>query len=128
MHTKKSFRSFVITVLLFAFGSACIQAPAYAAMLSTQDLAMQQQLQGERSDLQQRLLRDDVKAQLQSLGVSQNMVEARINSMTSAEIAQVNGQLDALPAGGGALGTVVLVLVLLILLEIVGAIDIFNKI
>ena len=54
-------------------------------------------------------------------------METRINSMTASEISQVQGHLANLPAGGSALGTVALVLVILILLEIAGVIDIFPK-
>ncbi|MFV8819893.1 PA2779 family protein [Haliea sp. E17] len=126
MHTGSAKR-FIVMMLLLTFTTVGLQAPAYAAMLSTQQIAAQGSLQAERDQLHQRVMRDDVRAQLVEMGVSPDTVSDRINSLTSAEIAQVNGQLDALPAGSGVLGTVVLVLLILILLEVAGVIDIFPK-
>jgi hypothetical protein len=54
-------------------------------------------------------------------------VENRINSLSQAELAQINARLDSLPAGGNGLGTVALVLLILILLEVAGVIDIFPR-
>ncbi len=128
MNIRKPAKSFVVSLLIVAFSSTCLQAPAYAAMLSTQQLAAQQTLQADRDQLRQRLMRADVAAQLQSMGVSPDVVNERINNLTAAEVAQINGKLDTLPAGSGVLGTIVLVLLILILLEVAGVIDIFPKI
>ncbi len=128
MYTRKPANSFIAMFLVVAFTTTCLQAPAYAAMLSSQDIAAQQSLQADRDQLRDRVMRDDIRTQMVSMGVDPGDVEQRINNLTSAEISQINGKLDSLPAGSGVLGTIALVLIILILLEIVGAIDIFPKI
>lgn len=125
--TPKYARAF-ISLLIVAFSMAAIQLPAQAALITTQELASQQAIDAERAQLSERLLRSDVKQELLRLGVAPETVEQRINSLSHSELAAMNGKLDQLPAGGDGLGTVALVLLILILLEITGVIDIFPRI
>lgn len=82
----------------------------------------------QRDALAERLLQEDVKQEMIALGVDLSAVQDRIDHLTASEINQIHGQLDSMPAGAGALGTVALVLLILILLEITGLIDIFPRI
>ncbi len=118
------------TALLVAtlFTGAGLQAPAHAAIVSTDALVAAAELQTQRQTLNETLLRDDVRDQMLALGVDPADVQQRIDSLTPAELAQVQGKLDQLPAGGDALGTVALVLLILILLDIAGVTDIFPRI
>lgn len=118
-------RSIVYFVVLFFF-LAAVQVPAHAALIGTDSLVSQAELQQQRDALAEQLLRDDVKKELLTLGVDPADVTERVNGMTQSEIQQVQGQLDSLPAGSG-LGTVAVVLLILILLEVAGVIDIFPK-
>lgn len=118
-------RSIVYLVVLF-FSLAAVQAPVHAALIGTDSLVSQAELQQQRDALAEQLLRDDVKKELLALGVDPADVTERVNGMTLSEIQQVQGQLDSLPAGSG-LGTVAVVLLILILLEVAGVIDIFPK-
>ncbi|MFA5495895.1 MAG: PA2779 family protein [Porticoccaceae bacterium] len=127
MTTPNSTPRFLAHLVALVFAFACIQAPVHAAMIGTDTLVSQVELQQQRDALAERLLRDDVKKELLILGVNPDDVADRVNSMTVSEIRQVQGQLASLPAGSG-LGTVALVLVILILLEVAGVIDIFPKI
>ncbi|KJS07273.1 MAG: hypothetical protein VR73_09155 [Gammaproteobacteria bacterium BRH_c0] len=113
-----------LVALLFSF--ACIQAPVHAAMIGTDTLVSEAELVQQRDALSAQLLRDDVKKELLALGVNPADVTERVNNMTASEIQQVQGQLASLPAGSG-LGTVAVVLLILILLEVAGVIDIFPK-
>lgn len=126
MKTQRSTTSFIAAVLVLAVSLVSVQTPAYAAMLTTQQLAADE-LHVDRQALQQRLLRDDVRSELVALGVNPESVESRINNLSQTELAQINAKLDALPAGGDGLGTVALVLLILILLEVTGVIDIFPR-
>ncbi|MAT52027.1 MAG: hypothetical protein CMK32_12685 [Porticoccaceae bacterium] len=126
-HALKKRARIIAYAMMAFFSLATVQMPAHAALLSTDALVSKAELQDQRDALTQQLLRDDVKKELLSLGVDPADVETRINSMTASEISQVQGHLANLPAGGSALGTVALVLVILILLEIAGVIDIFPK-
>lgn len=117
-------RLFAYLVAVF-FSFTCIQAPVHAAMIGTDTLVSSVELDAQRTALAEQLLRDDVRKELLALGVNPADVADRVNSMTPGEISKVQGQLASIPAGSGALGTVLVVLLILILLEIVGAIDIF---
>lgn len=127
MNTRKLTPRFMAYLVALLFSFACIQAPLHAAMIGTDTLVSQAELQEQRHALTEQLLRDDVKKELLALGVNPADVTDRVNSMTASEIQQVQGQLSSLPAGSG-LGTVAVVLLILILLEVVGVIDIFPKI
>ena len=63
--------------------------------------------------------REDVRAQLEELGVSSDEAHRRVAVLTDAEIAEINGRLDQLPAGGSFGGAVLgIALVLLLVLVI----------
>jgi len=53
--------------------------------------------------------------------------QARVAALSDAELAQLEGRLQQLPAGGGALGVIGAVFLVLIILEITGVIDVFKK-
>lgn len=63
------------------------------------------------------LLRDDVAAELASLGVSHEMAMARVANMSAEELELMTGQIDEMPAGAGgivyALGIVFIVLIVM---------------
>jgi Family of unknown function (DUF6627) len=52
-------------------------------------------------------------------------IESRIDQMTQQEIAQLNQQFDQLPAGGGAVGLIVLIFLVFVITDVIGATDIF---
>ncbi len=73
--------------------------------------------------------REDVRAQLMELGISSEEAHRRVAALTDAEIAEINGRLDRLPAGGSFVGAVlgfILVLFLvLVITDLLGASDVF---
>lgn len=101
---------------------------AQAAVVSTQTLLQEQQTQFDRAQLRALLEREQAVEALQSLGVDPEMVQDRVASMTAEELAQFNQQVEQMQAGGSALGVVVLVFLILILLDLLGATDIFPAI
>lgn len=101
---------------------------AHAAVVSTQTLLQEQQTQFDRAQLRALLEREQAMEALQSLGVDPEMVQDRVASMTAEELAQFNQQVEQMQAGGSALGVVVLVFLILILLDLLGATDIFPAI
>jgi len=96
---------------------------AQAAPIST-DAAL---AAGKRESVLQFLDRADVQQQLQMRGVSPADAKARIASLSDAEVAQLAGQIDSLPAGGdvGILGFVLVVFLVLLLTDILGFTHIF---
>lgn len=105
---------------------AAMTLPAHAQLVSTGDaLAL------EAGHLEQRveafLLRDDVAAELAQYGISHEKAMARVANLSAAELEQVAGRIDEMPAAGS--GVVVIagvVFIVLIILEVVGVTDIFK--
>lgn len=98
---------------------------ANAAMLGTAEVLAEQQQQVDREHLLAMLDDQGVQKKLASLGVERDQVADRINSLTSAELAQFNQQLDEAPAGG-IIGIIVLFLVIFIITDLLCATDLFT--
>lgn len=99
--------------------------PAYAAMTSTPSVVQQEQLKVERSELLQALDREGVQQQLEAYGVDAEAAKQRVAAMTDEEVRQLNARLDEMPAGGDVLGIALLVFIIFIITDMLGATDIF---
>lgn len=99
---------------------------AQAAMIATPQVLQQQQHEVDQAQLRAMLDDQQVQQKLESLGVERSQVEARIASLTPAELAQFNQQLQHDPAGGNVLGIIVLFLVIFIITDMLCATDIFS--
>ena len=116
----------VVVLLLLAFTPV---ASLNAAMIGTDSLLEQQQNQIERDQIIERIQAEDAQKLLSSMGVDATEIEKRVASMTPEELAQFNAQIDELPAGGvGVFGLIVFVLLLMIVLDLLGAVDFFPAI
>ena len=71
------------------------------------------------------LERDEVRGQLQAMGVSAELAAERVARMTDAEVRMLNERLDELPAGAGALGVLLFLFVLFVITDALGVTDIF---
>lgn len=97
-----------------------------AAMVGTDTVIKQEQAQFDRSQILERLQAEDAKKALATLGVDKADIEDRVANMTAEELQQFNADINELPAGGlGVVGLVVFVVVLLIVLDLLGATDVF---
>jgi hypothetical protein len=116
----------VACVVLGSFGASVI-LPAQAAMVETQTLLAAPVSAVDPTDrLAQALQRSDVRAQLQALGVDPADVERRVASLTPEELAQLHERIGELPAGGtDILGVLVLLLIVFVITDMLGATDIF---
>lgn len=114
-----------LVMMLFTFMS--VQTPVMAAMVTTEQLAFEQQTESQRAALHDFFSRDDVVAQLAERGVDVNAAQDRVGSLTAAEVATLHQQIDDLPAGEG-LGLVIGIIVIFMLLDIAGVTDIFPRI
>lgn len=99
---------------------------AQAAMIGTPEVVAEQQRQIDRQQLLGMLEDQEVQKKLESLGVDKAQVEQRINSLTAAELAQFNQQLDEAPAGGSIVGIIVLFLLIFIITDMLCATDVFT--
>jgi predicted phage tail protein len=115
----------ILSVAL-ALTAVSVQAPVMADMVGTPALAMQAELQMQRDDVRTFMARDDVRHAMLGYGVSAADVDARINNMTESELLQIQHQMDMLPAGAnGAVGLVLGVILIFVLLDLLGATDVF---
>ncbi|MDT8438874.1 MAG: PA2779 family protein [Wenzhouxiangellaceae bacterium] len=101
--------------------------PAQAQLVSTGDaLALDAGNLGGRVEAY--LLRDDVAAELAELGVSHEMAMARVANLSAAELEQITGRIDQMPAAGdGVIVVLGVVFLVLIILELVGVTNIFRR-
>lgn len=74
------------------------------------------------------LARRDVAAQLADFGLDSDTIAQRLQYMTDAELAALDGRLGDEIAGADALGVIGTVFLVLLILELVGVTDIFKAI
>jgi hypothetical protein len=75
--------------------------------------------QEARETIKQFMARKDVRSAIVSQGVEPLEADARLNSLSDAEVIQLANQIDQLPAGGDVLGLLVTVLVVVILVLLI---------
>ncbi|TWI13299.1 PA2779 family protein [Aerolutibacter ruishenii] len=122
------FRKFVVApVLVAALVAGGYASTAQAAVISTQQALSAERRAATETQVMQAFARDDVRQAMERMGVDPANAEARVASLSDAELMQVQGQIDRLPAGGGALAVIGVVFVVLLILELVGVIDIFKR-
>ena len=79
----------------------CFQAPVVLAeIVSTDEMATQNQTDAERERLQSFLDRANVKERLQAMGVAGLLAKDRVAALSDQEVHALAQKLDALPAGG----------------------------
>ena len=102
---------------------------AQAGMVTTDQVLDAAQLEQTREQVIEFLAREDVRQQMEALGVDPDEASARAANMTDAEVMQIAGQLEQLPAGqdalGAILGAIVIIFVVLLVTDILGLTNIF---
>jgi hypothetical protein len=126
---SQSMRKPIAGLIILAFTFSISWVPARAAMVSTEEVLTQSQGNLDSEHLRMLLDRNEVRTQLEAWGVSSEEAKARVESLTDQEIAEIAAQIDQMPAGGSALGTLVgaaiLVFLVLLVTDILGYTDIF---
>ena len=119
-------RRLLCTALVISITGMGLPLPAQASMLATPTVAA--------SAAKERILgvleRQDVRAQLQSLGVNPAEAKTRVAAMTDDEAARLAARIDSLPAGGDGIGALVgaalLIFLVLLLTDILGVTHVFS--
>ena len=99
-----------------------------AEIISTQTFIESSAANQTRNELQTIIAREDVRGELIRLGVDPADAERRLARLSADELQQLQGKMDELPAGGSVLALVGAVFLVLLILEIVGVTNVFNKI
>lgn len=114
------------TLLLSASLLGATIAPAQAAMVGTAQVIAAQQGALDRARLAALLEREDLQRELGAMGVDVQHARDRVASLTDAEVARINQQLEQLPAGSDSvLGILVLIFIIFVITDALGATDIF---
>lgn len=99
-----------------------------AAVISTQQALSAEVRAATETGVRTSLAREDVREAMQSMGVNPADAEGRLASLSDAELIQLQGELDKLPAGGSALAVIGVVFIVLLILELTGVTNIFNRV
>lgn len=108
-----------IFMALVALSMALPGHYALAALVPTGSVADSGEGADARGRVMQSLAREDVRAALAAQGLDPEEVQARVASLTDAEVQQIASQLDKLPAGGDGLGVVIAVLLIVLLVILI---------
>ena len=123
---------------LLAKATAVIVAPAFfvcvsiqsanAAMVATAEVATAGAT-ADRERVRAFLDREDVRDILERWEVDPHDAQARVDSLTDAELASIAGRIDSMPAGGSTvgaiLGALLLIFVILLITDLLGLTDVF---
>ena len=115
------FRRMVAGIVIVCLGSTGLVLPAHAGIVSSEALVAGTQQERLASLLE----RGDVRARLQAYGVDPVQAQARVAALSDEEAARLAAQIDALPAGGDALGVALIVFLVLLFTDIMGYTKIF---
>ncbi|MFN3750825.1 MAG: DUF6627 family protein [Thiobacillus sp.] len=114
--------------LALLLSCALLGAPvltAHAAMIGTAQALAAEQGRIDRERLASLLEREDLQRQLATLGVDVQDARQRVASLTDAEVSRLNQRLAELPAGGDVLGAILLIFIVFVITDAIGATDIF---
>jgi hypothetical protein len=106
--------TFVLLTVL-GLAAALVMPRAYADMIPTEQA---RQAMSERDQVKAMLARPEVASEMQKMGIPPEKAAARVDAMTDAEVSQLAGRLNALPAGG-ALSTEEWLLVIVAILLVI---------
>lgn len=100
-------------------------APAQAAMVGTDQVLADTRVETQRAELIQMIERDEVRQRLEAMGVDPAHAKERVQRMTQSELAQLHGRMNEAAAGGDVLGVAVVVFIVFVITDVIGATDIF---
>lgn len=122
-------KSIALALAVALFVTSLQIGAARAGLVTTDQLVEQRTAASERERLAAILLRDDVRQQVEALGVDRDEAMARLASLSDQEIQQIAGKLDELPAGQNFLAGVLIVagvvLIALVITDLLGVTDVF---
>lgn len=119
-------RTSAIMIALLLLQSCFYTSLAQASMIATETVVMEQRAEANRAELLDKLQSDEIRAQLEAMGVSPAQAEERINALTPTELAELNEQLTEAPAGEGVLGVLATIFIVLIVTDLLCATDVFS--
>ena len=126
MQIRTRFNRWLAAIAGSVLLSASLGLPvAQAGMIGTHVVVEQELLQQQRDTLKQFMAREEIREQLIAWGVAPEAAQARVDSLSPAEVAQMSARMQELPPGGDVVGAVVFVFLVLLVTDILGFTDLF---
>ena len=129
---NRSRTSFKLTALVMAAVVLLLSIPsgmARAGLVATEQVVAERTAHEDRARVLNFLQREDVRKHLTRFGVKPDEAAARVDALSDAEVRQVAGQVDRVPAGQNAIGiivgAIVLIFIILLVTDLLGLTDIF---
>ncbi|MGA0025573.1 MAG: PA2779 family protein [Burkholderiales bacterium] len=116
-----AFNRVVARLLILCTLGLGLPLPASAGIVTTDQITAS----AERDRVRDFMVREDVRAQMESLGVDANSVRDRVDAMTDEEVGKLAGRIDQMPAGGGIIGVLFAVFIILLVTDILGLTKVF---
>jgi hypothetical protein len=131
MHSLRQKRKSIAVLVIIALSTfSIISAPAHAVMVNTAEILKRNQHNLACERINMFLDRSEVQKHLVAWGVNPDEAKARVDCLSDQEIERISAQIDQLPAGSGALGTVVgaalIIFIVLLITDILGFTDVFT--
>jgi hypothetical protein len=102
---------------------------AQAALVSTEEVLAAGSGAADRARVLAFLDRAEVCEQIAALGVNPNEAAARVAALSDAQVREIAGQLDQLPAGqsavGAVVGAIVIIFLVLLVTDLLGLTNVF---
>ncbi|MFP1683510.1 PA2779 family protein [Alloalcanivorax sp. C16-1] len=118
----------VLTAFVLLFTQGLFVPAAQAAMVTTDGMVANEQ----RAAMEQkvmRLMEQDAAAKvLAQNGVTPQDVQKRLDRLSNQELQKLATKADQMPAGGSVLGVILAVILILVLLDLLGATNVFPAI
>ena len=115
---KKAHPVAILMTILMLLLSVPYQS-AIAALVGTESMLDMSRSQAARETLKQFMAREDVRSAIIAQGIAPDEADARLDSLTDAEVIKLADQINQLPAGGDVLGLAIAVLVIVILVLVI---------
>ena len=122
-------KSIALTLAAALFVTSLPIGVARAGLVTTEQVVEHRSAASDRERLTAILLRDDVRQQMEALGVDRNEALARLASLSDQEVQEIAGRIDELPAGQnvvvGVLVIAGVVFIVLVIMDLLGVTDVF---
>jgi hypothetical protein len=116
----------IVTMCLNLVSLGCIPV-AHAQVIGTPVFGQTLTRDARIDKINNFLAQDSVRNQMIGLGVDPRDAQARVAALTDSELQALDQRIDSMPAGGDVLAVIGIVFIVLLILELTGVINIFQK-
>jgi hypothetical protein len=117
----------VLAVVMFVISMPL--GVAQAALVSTEELLAAGNGAADRARVLAFLERAEVREQIAALGVDPTEAAARVAALSDAQVREIAGELEQLPAGqsavGAVVGAIVIIFLVLLVTDLLGLTNVF---